>query len=101
MTYTLKIDKEFDKDFGKLDKSIKISANKKLQRLKENPNEIGKHLHYLNIWELHVEMYRIFYFIEEKEKAIFLLAMKHKDVCDKYVRGLTMDEIRQRLADVS
>jgi len=46
VTYTLLFDKEFKRDFDKLDKSIKDEAEKKLLKLKDNPREIGKPLKY-------------------------------------------------------
>ena len=98
MEYLLKFGHLFDKEFAKLDKSIKEEAWKKILRLKENPN-IGKHLRHLNLWELHVRMFRIFYFVDNNH--IFLLTMKHKDETDKYIRSLSMEEIRRQLTDVS
>ncbi len=98
--YELKFARLFDKEFDKLDKSLKDEAWKKLERLKYNPN-IGKHLNYLNLWELHIRMFRIFYIINNNEVKILLLSIKHKDDCDKYVRGLTIEQIKQALSDVS
>lgn len=101
MAYELKFGKLFDKEFKKIDSSVKDQAWKKMERLKENPKEIGKHLKYLNLWELHVKMFRIFYVIDDNEIRVLLLSMKHKDECDRFVRGLSLDEIRKQLDDVS
>ena len=95
MEYELKIDNEFSKDFKRLDKSIRDQAWKKIKKLKKNP-KAGKPLKYLNLWELRAQMYRIFYAIEDNKIEILLLAAKHKDEVDMYVRGLTTEQIRQR-----
>jgi len=100
MIYELKVTKTFEKEFEKLDNSIQQQTWKKIERLKENP-EIGKHLHYLNLWELHVQMFRVFYIIDNNQIRILLLSIKHKDECDKYVRGLDISKIKQLLNDVS
>ena len=72
MFYTLVFDKEFVRDFRKLDNSIQQEAAKRLKRLKEDPKEIGKPLKYFaNLFELHVRMYRIFYVIEESKSQSF------------------------------
>ena len=100
MEYTLIFGKQFDKEFNKLDNSLKQQLWKKLERLKENP-ESGKHLRHLNIWEIKVEMYRTFYIIDKNQIRVVLLSIQHKDDCDKYVRGLSMNEIRQQLNGAS
>lgn len=89
MLYTLLFSKLFSKEFEKIDNSIQKEAWKKLERLKEDYN-IGKHLHYINLWELHIQMFRIFYIIKEEKSQILLLSIKHKDDCEKYVKGLTI-----------
>lgn len=97
--YTLLFDKEFNRDFRKLDKSIRDEAEKKLLRLKVNPREIGKPLKYFsNLYELHVQMYRIFYLVEESTVKVLVLAIEHKDETDAYLRKLTKDEILRRLS---
>ncbi|OIO42734.1 hypothetical protein CO038_04295 [Candidatus Pacearchaeota archaeon CG_4_9_14_0_2_um_filter_39_13] len=42
--YKLLFDKQFVRDYRKLDKSLQIEGDKKLKRLRENPREIGKPL---------------------------------------------------------
>ncbi len=99
MIYTLVFDKEFARDFNKLDKSIKDEAEKKIRRLKENPKEIGKPLRYFpNLYELHVRMYRIFYVIEESKIKVLVLAIEHKDETDKYLRMLKKEDIKFKLS---
>ncbi|MEK6888569.1 MAG: type II toxin-antitoxin system RelE/ParE family toxin [Nanoarchaeota archaeon] len=88
MTYILKFGKKFDREFEKIDKSISDQIVKKLKRLKENPNTIGKTLLHTNpaLWEFKAEVYRVFYLIQENTKEIWLLSVKHKDECDDYIR---------------
>ncbi|MFA6023471.1 MAG: type II toxin-antitoxin system RelE/ParE family toxin [Candidatus Pacearchaeota archaeon] len=102
MEYTLVFDKEFVKDFNKLDKSIRIEVEKKLKKLKENPREIGKPLRYFgNLYEFYVQMYRVFYVIEESRVKVLVLAIEHKDNTDKYLRQLSKEEISDRLSNIS
>ncbi len=44
MEYILKFGKKFDREFGKIDKSLSEQVVKKLNRLKENPENIGKQI---------------------------------------------------------
>jgi mRNA-degrading endonuclease RelE of RelBE toxin-antitoxin system len=96
MTHELIFGKKFEDEFSKLDNSIRQDAWKKIQRLKESL-EIGKHLKYLNLWELHVGVYRIFYVVDNYRKKLSLLSVKHKDECEKYVRGLSFEDINRLL----
>lgn len=101
MSYILLFDKEFVRDFKKLDKSIRDEAEKKLRKLKENPAEIGKPLKYFaNLYELHVRMYRIFYVIEESKVKVLVLSIEHKDETDKYLRQLRTDDIKFKLSEL-
>lgn len=88
MGYILKFGKKFDREFGKIDKSVSEQIVKKLARLKENPENIGKPLLHTKptLWELKVEVFRVFYLIRANEKEIWLLSLKHKDECDLYIR---------------
>lgn len=88
MTYTLKFGKKFDREFAKIDKSVSEQIVKKLARLKENPESIGKPLLHTKpaLWEFKVESLRVFYIIQNNIKEIWLLSVKHKDECDSYMR---------------
>ena len=96
MNFELIFSKKFEEEFRKLDNSVRQEAWKKLQRLKENP-QIGKPLKYLNLWELHVRVFRIFYIIDSNKIKILVLSVRHKDECDKYIRGLSQEDIRHLL----
>ena len=101
MVYELRFDKEFTRDFNKLDKSIRDEADKKLRQLKINPKEVGKPLKYFaNLFELHVRMYRIFYVVEESQIKVLVLALEHKDNTDKYLRQLDKEDIRFKLSNL-
>ena len=88
MTHILKFGKKFDREFAKIDKSISNQIVKKLKRLKENPESIGKPLLHTNptLWEFKAEVFRIFYIVQENTKEIWILSVKHKDECDSYIR---------------
>lgn len=88
MVYILKFGKRFDKEFEKVDKSVSQQIIKKLDRLKENPENVGKPLLYTTprLWEFKVEVFRAFYLIQESQKEVWLLSIKHKDECDSYIR---------------
>ena len=42
MVYVLKFGKKFDREFGKLDKSVSEQIVNKLFKLKEKPQQVGK-----------------------------------------------------------
>ena len=94
--YKLIFDKQFEKKFRKLDKSLQREGEKKIKRLKTNPRDIGKPLKYFsNLYELHLQVYRIFYVIEDNQVRILFLSVEHKDECDKYLKQLTSNKIKQ------
>ena len=96
--YTLLFDKQFARDYRKLDKSLQIEGDKKLKRLKENPKEIGKPLKFFpNLYELHLRMYRIYYVVQESEVKVLVLAVEHKDEQDRYLRSLSLEKIKRLL----
>ena len=95
MSFILKFGKKFDKEFSKIDKSISEQIVKKLARLKENPENIGKPLSHTKptLWEFKVEVFRVFYTIQENE--VWLLSVKHKDECDAYIRKGFVKDINE------
>jgi len=99
-SYILLFDKQFTKDYRKLDNSLQIEGDKKLKRLKENPKEMGKPLKFFpNLYELHLRMYRIYYIIQESEVKVLVLSVEHKDRQDKYLRSLTLEKIKHLLEE--
>ena len=94
--YNLVFDKNFVKEYRKLDKSLQIEGDKKILRLKTNPKEIGKPLRFFpNLYELHIRMYRIYYVIQDEEIRVLLLSVLHKDEQEKFLRSLTKDAIKR------
>jgi len=75
MVYILKFGKKFDREFEKIDKSISNQIVKKIKRLKETPESIGKPLLHTNpvLWEFKAEVYRVFYVIRKNVKEVWLL----------------------------
>ena len=97
MVYILKFGKKFDREFSKIDKSISEQIVKKLKRLKENPESIGKPLLHTHpaLWEFKAEVFRVFYMIQESAKEIWILSVKHKDECDDYIRKGYFNDINE------
>jgi len=93
--YELLFDKEFTRRYKKLDNSLRIEGDKKILKLKENPN-FGKPLKYFsNLFELHLQMYRIFYIVDHNRIKILFIGVEHKDECDKYLKHLTQEKINE------
>ena len=98
--FTLVFDKKFVLEYRKLDRSIQIIGDKKLLRLKQDPFSFGKPLRYLaGLFELYVDSFRIYYFVSEIKEKILILAVKHKDEQDRFLRQLTPDKIKQLLEE--
>lgn len=97
MNYTLKFGKKFDREFGKIDKSISEQIIKKLKRLKENPEHVGKPLLHTKpaLWEFKAESFRGFYMIKKDIREVWLLSLKHKDECDAYIRTGYLRDINE------
>jgi len=94
-TYKLIFDKEFTKRYKKLDNSIQKEGDKKILKLKDNPH-FGKPLKYFsNLFELHLQMYRIFYIVDNHRIKILFIGVEHKDECDKYLKQLTPEKINE------
>mgnify|MGYP001594463774 FL=1 len=100
--YELIFDKEFSREYRKLDKSLQIEGDKKLLKLKSNPFEFGKQLKFFpNLYELYLRIYIIFYVIEESQIKVLLLSVLHKDEQDKFLRSLTKDRIKKIIEENS
>ena len=96
MEYELIFDKEFQKNYRKIDKSLQIQGDKKILKLKENPYAIGKPLGIFNgLRELYLGSYRIYYFIQNNQIKVLLLDILHKNEQQKYLNQLTLEKIKQ------
>ncbi len=45
-------------------------------------------------------MFRLFYKIEYNKNEVWILSIKHKDECDKYIRKGILDDLKDFLDDV-
>ncbi|MEK6934059.1 MAG: type II toxin-antitoxin system RelE/ParE family toxin [Nanoarchaeota archaeon] len=96
MAYTLIFDKQFARDYRKLDKSLQIEGDKKLKRLKDNPKDIGKPLKFLpKLYELHLQSYRIYYIFDDMNNKVLVLAISYKDEQDKFLRRLSVETLKR------
>ena len=96
--YELKFDKVFTRKYRNLGRSFQIQGDKKIKRLKKNPQDQGKQLRFFhNLYELRLQMYRIFYLIHEQKVNILFIGLEHKDETDKYLRSLTKDKINSMI----
>ncbi len=68
---------EFDKDFSKLDNSVKVRFDKAIEQIKEKPFT-GKPLGYDFFREKKIDKYRIYYLIYESCLVVFVIAMSEK-----------------------
>ncbi len=100
--YKLKFDKIFERKYRKLDNSIQIEGDKKIKRLKQNHDSMGKPLYFLpGLFELYLQSYRIYYFVKEMDKFIYILAIEHKDEQKKFLNELTKEKINDILQQVN
>ncbi len=79
---------EFDKDFGKLDQSIKERVAKAIEQLRSNPFT-GKPLGYEFFREKKIGKYRIYCLIYGQRLIVFVVAMS-----EKKDQQATIDKVR-------
>ncbi len=75
--YKIFTTKEFDRDYKKLDKSIKTQIDKEIGQLETNPY-VGKPLGYKFFREKKVKNYRFYYLIYDKYVVVFVVAISTK-----------------------
>ncbi len=68
---------DFEKEFDKLDNSIKIEIKKSLLNLEENPHT-GKPLGFKFFREKKIKNYRIYYLIYDKYFIFYVIALSTK-----------------------
>ncbi len=94
-TYKLVFDKEFTRSYRKLGNSLQIKGDKKIKRLKTNP-DCGKPLKYfVGLRELYLDSSRIYYLVQNSEIRLLFLDVVHKDEQKKYLNKLTPEKIKQ------
>ncbi len=77
MKYSGYYTNDFEKDFNKLDKSIKLEIKKVLINLEENPYT-GKPLGFKFFREKKVGKYRIYYLVYEDILVVYAIAISAK-----------------------
>lgn len=77
--YRITFDINAEKIFRKLDKNEQQKINKKVEKLKNDP-ELGKRLsgNFYGLWSLRVDKFRILYRIIEEKLIIILLKIDHR-----------------------
>ena len=75
--YKIFTTEEFDRDFGKLDKSLQIQIDNEIAQLEINPF-VGKPLGYKFFREKKVKNYRLYYLIYENYVVAFIVALSNK-----------------------
>ncbi len=99
--YEIYTTEEFDKDFGKLDESLKKQIAKEIDQLESNPY-VGKSLGYRFFREKKVKNYRIYYLIYEDYIIVFIIAISDKKDQQKVINTIKhlipfyKEEIRKR-----
>ena len=77
MGYKIYTTEKFDKDFQKLDNSLRKRISKEIDQLETNPH-VGKPLGYSFFREKKVLNYRIYYLIYEEFVIVFVVALSDK-----------------------
>lgn len=77
MGWRILITEEFERDFGKLDNSIKKQISNEIDQLKSNPFR-GKPLGYRFFREKKVQNHRVYYLIYKEKVIVFVIAVSSK-----------------------
>jgi mRNA-degrading endonuclease RelE of RelBE toxin-antitoxin system len=85
--YVVYTTEEYDKDFKKLDKSIKIQVENEIEQLEVNPYA-SKSLGYKFFREKKVKNYRIYFLVYEKHVIVFVIAMSDKKDQQKVINTI-------------
>ena len=75
--YNLETTEQFDKDFEKLDYSVKVQIENEIEQLKLNPF-VGKPLGYRFFREKKVGKFRFYFLIYEEKVVVFVVALSDK-----------------------
>jgi mRNA-degrading endonuclease RelE of RelBE toxin-antitoxin system len=75
--YHIGTTKQFDKDFSKLDNSVKVRIEDEIEQLAINPY-VGRPLGYKFFREKKVDKFRFYYLIYEDHVVVFLIAISEK-----------------------
>ena len=103
--YSLIFDDIWKKQIKKIDPSTKQEISKILDKLEENPENIGKPLLYTKsrIREIRIKHYRLYYTIIEDKieilRIVLVLNVSHKDEQKKTIRKL-VQKIEEKIKDL-
>ena len=75
--YKVYTTEEFDRDYKKLDKSIKKQIDKEIEQIEINPY-VGKPLGYKFFREKRARNYRFYYLIYDEYVVVFVIALSTK-----------------------
>ena len=89
MNYKILTTEEFEKDFKKLDNSIKQQIIKEIEQLKINPLA-GKSLNYHFFREKKIQNYRIYYLLFNEKIIILLVAISSKKNQQKTINKIKL-----------
>lgn len=82
--YRIYTAEEFERDFNKLDRSVKKQIEKEIGQLETNPY-VGKPLGYKFFREKKVGNHRFYYLIYEEYLVVFLIALSDKKQQQKVI----------------
>ncbi len=89
MTYKIQITETAKSEIRKkLGEHLIYRLDKRIRKLRESPKIYGKPLRYplAGIWELYFEKcYRVLYKIDEEDKIVYIVGLKHKDEMRKLI----------------
>ena len=77
MKYKIYTTEEFDRDYKRLDQSLKIQIDKEIEKLETNPYA-SKPLNYLFFREKKVRNYRVYFLIYDDLVIVFVIAISDK-----------------------
>ena len=85
--YKILITEQFEKDFNKLDNSLRQQIEREIEQLESNPY-IGKPLGYTFLREKKIKNHRIYYLIYEQYVVVFVVAVSDKKDQQKAINAI-------------
>lgn len=80
MNYQITFGRTARKELQKLEETVLYKIFPKIEMLGDNPKPVGcrKLQSYENLWRIRVGDYRVLYTIEESEKLVDIVAVRHR-----------------------
>ena len=94
---------EFDRDFERLDNSLKIQIDNEIEQLEINPY-VGRSLNYKFFREKKVKNFRIYFLVYEGYVVVFVIALSSKKYQQKVIDTIKTlipyykEEIKKKLS---